>query len=584
MALAMAGLLAGESAAEAVPVELRRTESGWQLLRGGEPYFIRGAGGEGSLEALAAAGANSVRTWGGDPGPVLDAAHELGMTVTVGLWLGHARHGFDYSDERQVAGQLEAVRELVLRYRDHPALLVWGLGNEMEGFEAGDDLRVWAAVEQAAAMVKELDPHHPTMTVTAFVHGSRIEFVHRRCPSIDIHGINAYGGAPRLPELLRAGGAVKPFILTEYGPPGPWEAPTTDWGAPLEPTSAEKARYYRETYASAVLGAPGLSLGSYAFLWGHKLEGTETWLGLLLEDGSRTAAVHALTELWTGRAPGNRAPVTGPVRIAGAARVQPEEIVVASADIADPDGDPVEVEWALRPESGESLTGGDYRRPARPIEGAIVEADGGRVRVRMPEAPGAYRLFVEARDGAGNAATANVPLLVLGEPRPLLPFSVYDDGFEGMPWAPSGWMGATEHLSLDGAHGETRFDGESAIRIRYEGRFGWAGIAWQHPPDNWGDRDGGFDLRGASALEVWARGEWGGEKVGFGVGLIGADRAYPDSGMARAEGIVLTPEWRRYVVPLDGVDLSRLRTGFVVTLTGRASPVTVYLDRIRFIR
>jgi hypothetical protein len=274
-----------------VPVELKQTDQRWQLLRDGRPYFIRGAGGDASLTALAAAGANSVRTWGGDPGRVLDEAHALGLTVTVGIWLGHARHGFDYSDEAQVAEQLEFARQIVLRYRDHPALLIWGIGNEMEGFAEGDDPAVWAAVNRVAAMVKELDPHHPTMTVTAFVHGQRIEYVHRRSPAIDIHGVNAYGGSSRIPELLRAGRATKPFVLTEFGPPGPWEAPKTGWGAPYEPTSDAKARVYRETYEKAVLGAEGLALGSYAFLWGHKMEGTGTWFGMFLADGARTAAV-----------------------------------------------------------------------------------------------------------------------------------------------------------------------------------------------------------------------------------------------------------------------------------------------------
>jgi len=32
------------------------------------------------------------------------------------------------------------------------------------------------------------------------------------------------------------------------------------------------------------------------------------------------------------------------------------------------------------------------------------------------------------------------------------------------------------------------------------------------------------------------------------------------------------------------MDLSRIRTGFVVTLTGRETPVTIYLDSIRFVR
>ncbi|MBT8442609.1 MAG: hypothetical protein KJO76_09515, partial [Gammaproteobacteria bacterium] len=96
------------SCADAIPVELRRTGTGWQLLRAGEPYFIRGAGGGGSLEQLAAAGANSVRTWGADDiDELLDEAHALGLTVTVGIWLGHERHGFDYNDDTQVREQLE---------------------------------------------------------------------------------------------------------------------------------------------------------------------------------------------------------------------------------------------------------------------------------------------------------------------------------------------------------------------------------------------------------------------------------------------------------------------------------------------
>jgi len=572
------------SGAEAIPVELRQTGSGWQLLRGGEPYFIRGAGGDAPLQALAAAGANSIRTWGGDAGRVLDEAHALGMTVTVGIWLGHERHGFDYSSEAQVADQLEQARQLVLRYRDHPALLIWGIGNEMEGFAEGDDPAVWAAVNRVAAMVKELDPHHPTMTVTTFVHGKRIEFVHRNSPAIDIHGINAYAAAGQVPGLLRAGGATKPFVLTEFGPPGPWETQRAAWGAPYEPTSDAKARFYRQTYQEAILAAPGLALGSYAFLWGHKMEGTGTWLGMFLEDGSRTAAVDVMTELWSGRPATEHAPVVAPLVLEGPAEVEPGRVVLVRSTATDPDGGEVRVHWALRPESGEYETGGDFRRGLPEIEGAILESGREGVRVRMPREPGPYRLFLYAYDRTGRAGTANVPLLVKGQVRPRMPVAVYEDGFDGMPWAPSGWMGGVEHLRLAGDQTDVVHEGDAAVRIRYEGRFGWAGIAWQDPPNNWGDRDGGRDLRGATALELWARGEYGGEQVSFGVGLLGQDRAFPDSGITRLDGIELTRDWRRYRVPLKGLDLAAIRTGFVVTLTGRATPVTVYLDSIRFVR
>ena len=110
-ALLVAGsfLFATAGRAEPVPVELVQVDGKWQLLRDGEPYQIRGAGGPGPLDRLAAAGANSVRTWSTDNvQSVLDEAHALGMTVTVGIWLEHERHGFDYSDKGQVKGAAKA--------------------------------------------------------------------------------------------------------------------------------------------------------------------------------------------------------------------------------------------------------------------------------------------------------------------------------------------------------------------------------------------------------------------------------------------------------------------------------------------
>lgn len=577
--------LTGAATAEPVPVELRQTDEGWQLLRGGEPFLIRGAGGSGSMAELAAAGANSVRTWSTDgAGEILDEAHRHGLTVTLGVWLGHERHGFDYRDSQQVEAQLQKVREAVLEYRDHPALLMWGIGNEMEGFESGDDPVIWKAVNDVAALVKELDPHHPTMTVTAEVGGGRIEFVHQRSPAIDIHGINSYGGAQSIAERLREGGATKPFVITEFGPVGPWEMPTTDWGAPYEQTSTQKADFYRESYEKAVLEPAGQSLGAYAFLWGHKMEATATWFGMFLDDSTKLGAVDAMTELWSGTRPEDSAPAVEPIVIDVDPKVEPGATLSASVRASDPDGDDVRVQWVLRPESGEYQTGGDFRRKLPDIEGAIVESAQGRATIRMPDEPGPYRLFAYVFDEAGNAATANIPLLVKGEPRPRLPVAVYEDRLEDMPWVPSGWMGDVQRLTLDGDHGDTVYEGSYAIRMRYTGKRNWVAVAWQHPPNNWGEQDGGFNLTGATRLEIWARGEYGGEKVEFGVGLLGRGREHKDSAIVKTRQIELTDEWRRYDVPLEGEDLSSLKTALVVTLQGRASPVTVYLDSIRFNR
>jgi hypothetical protein len=584
--LAGALILPTFSQADVVPVELRQTEDGWQLLRGGEPYFIKGAGGSGSLEQLAAAGANSVRTWGADDiGPLLDEAHALGLTVTVGIWLGHERHGFDYNHETQVREQLERAREAVLRYKDHPAVLLWGIGNEMEGFENGDNPVIWKAVNDVAAMVKELDPHHPTMTVTTFVHGERIEYLHKRSPAIDIHGVNAYGGASIIAERLREGGATKPFVLTEFGPVGSWEMPKTEWGAPYEQTSTDKAKFYKQSYEQGIIAEPGLALGSYAFLWASKMEATETWFGMFLEDGAKTGAVDVMTELWSGSPPEDLSPTVEPLSLEGNAQVDPGAEVSVKSHVEDPEGSELSVRWVLRPEAAEYATGGDFRPNLADIDGVVIESSVEGVRLRMPEEPGPYRLFLYAYDAAGNAATANLPLLVKGEPRTRFPVSVYEDSFESMPWAPSGWMGSVEALTLDGDYtDQPPYEGFASIRMRYEGKFGWVGVAWQNPANNWGDLEGGYDLTGAAALELWARGEYGGERVSFGVGIIQKDKAHPDSGIRKIDGIRLTREWQRYTIPLKKVDLSSIKTGFVVVLTGRRTPVTIYLDSIRFIR
>ncbi|MEM6928313.1 MAG: glycoside hydrolase family 2 TIM barrel-domain containing protein [Myxococcota bacterium] len=566
-----------------IPVEVRQTDTGWQLYRGGEPYFVKGAGGSGSLEQLAAAGGNSLRTWGAEGlEERLDEAHALELSVTIGIWLGHERHGFDYSDEAQVKAQLDQAREYVLRYKDHPAVLMWGVGNEMEGFEDGGDERIWKAVNDIAAMIKELDPNHPTMTVTAEIGGGRIPSINTIGTAIDIHGINAYGGASSIAERYREAGGVKPYMLTEFGPIGSWEVPASPWGAPPEMTSRQKASFYRNTYEKAILGAPELAVGSYAFTWGHKMEATSTWFGMFLADGSRLPVIDTMTELWSGEPPADRCPDIEPLTLEGPDQLDAGAEVAVTLTAADPEGGPLTAKWALRRESGEYATGGDNRPQIPDIEGAILSGDTAGARIRMPDKPGGYRLFTTVYDEAGNAATANVALLVKGTPpnQENWPYVVFDDDLEAMPWAPSGWMGDTDALSLAVVDDECR-DG-SCLRIGLAEGASWGGIAWQHPPNNWGDHEGGHDVSDAKALEFWARGTTDGETITIGVGMLGDDTAHPDSARVSQEDLALRSKWKRYRIKLKDADLSSIKTAFFVTLGGRQAR-TIYFDRIRFI-
>ncbi len=246
-------------------------------------------------------GGNSFRTWGADGSQSkLDEAQKLGLTMTLGIWLGHKAHGFDYNDAGMVARQLDDAKKAIDKYKDHPALLMWGIGNEMEMGFPDNDPAVWKAIEEIAAYAKKVDPNHPTMTVVAEIGGEKVKMINQYCPSIDVIGINSYGGGPSIAERYKKAGGVKPYAITEFGPPGTWEVGKNAWDAATELSSTAKAASYRETYEKAIANQP-MSLGSYAFTWGNKQEATATWFGLLLPDGSKLGAVDALSELWSGK-------------------------------------------------------------------------------------------------------------------------------------------------------------------------------------------------------------------------------------------------------------------------------------------
>jgi len=576
---------ASPALAEPIPVEIVREDGRWQLLRGGEPWEIRGAGGSASLDALVAAGGNTIRTWGVDDdlGDLLDDAHARGVAVVVGHWLGHERHGFSYSDVDMVAKQYARVRRDVIAHRDHPAVLMWGIGNEAEGFAEGDDAAYWSHVQVLAAMVKELDPNHPTMTVTADIGGKRVEAVHRLCPDLDALGVNSYGGLPSLPRRYREAGGAKPLVITEFGPPGSWEMPRTEYGAPLELTSTAKAAIYREAYEQGCLDADRLCLGGFAFLWGHKMEATATWFGMFLPTGEKLGAVDTMTEVWSGSPPDDLCPQVRSIDVVGPDVVAPGETVEVTLDVVDPEGADVEVEWEIRVESEVYETGGDAQPLPLALEGVITEASTTGATLTMPGG-GVYRLYAVARDGSGGAATASVPLKVDGPTAPMpyrTPVTVYSDGMSS-PWVPSGWMGGHESLSMDPNSSADPHTGSSCLEFTYDRPDFWAGVVWQHPANDWGDQPGGFDLTGKEKLVFWARGAEGDEKIDFGVGIIGDDKPHSDSVKREKKNVRLSTAWERFEIDLSGADLTQVKSPFWFSFAGRGRPMTFYLDDVRF--
>ncbi len=584
---AVAGLLVNDLAAQS-RVVLQNTEGRFELLRNGAPYRVKGVGGSSHLELLAAAGGNSIRTWSTEGlGRVLDEAHKHNLTICAGLWLGHERHGFSYQDQAAVTAQLASCLETVRRYKDHPALLMWGIGNEMEG--DGKNPAVWYAIDHIARECKRIDPDHPTMTVIAELGESKLQQIERFCPNIDIIGVNSYGGMTSLAQRYQASGSGKPCIITEHGPLGQWEVDKTAWGAPLEASSTAKAKLYAEGYKRLLEGLPGLCLGTYAFLWGHKQECTATWFGMLLPDGTRLGAVDAMSEAWSGKPPANRCPEITALTVDRSNHLKPGEIITARLEAADPENDPLTVQWVLRSDSMTIGVGGDAQAEETPFRDAI-RGEGVRVEVAVPAGGGGYRLFAYVYDGKGGAAVANAPfhvdapLLAAASPRAALPHTVYGDTPAVAIYVPSGYMGNTAALQLNGECPENPHSGAVCLRVDYNAPDNWGGVVWQSPPDDWkGERPGGLDLSGAIALEFWVRGAEGGEVVSFMLGIVDGDHLYRDTARAERSELRLTREWQCVRIPLNGLDLTRIKSGFAFSLAGQGRPLTFYLDDVRYV-
>ncbi len=416
-----ATLSQGQEASEVIKVELKKTDGNWQLYRGGKPYYIKGVGGQNYLDKAVEYGANSIRTWGaGEAIAILDEAHSKGLSVLFGLWVGCERQGFDYDDSKAVKAQLERFTEVVKEFKDHPAILMWGIGNETDLFYS--DFKVWNAINDIAKMVHEVDPNHPTMTVTAGVDVAEVQLIQERAPNIDIYGINTYGGLIGLDKQMRAFGWDRPYIVAEWGPNGHWEVAKTDWGVPVEQTSTEKAESYRKRYNEGILRDREMCIGSYVFLWGHKQETTPTWYGVFLEDGTETAVMDVLEEAWSGKLPANQSPSITNITIDGKDRyasvyLRPGKEYSVKTAVNDPDNDPLEFRWEMLPESTDIKSGGDLEAKPEPIKFKRKEASSkNELLFVAPSREGAYRMFVYIYDGNGNAATANIPFYVKNEP------------------------------------------------------------------------------------------------------------------------------------------------------------------------
>jgi hypothetical protein len=404
-------------------VEMRNVDGKYRLYVNGEEFYVKGAGCQnGPCYQIAAHGGNSFRTW--SPGnstqaglETLDIALENGLMVMMGLNVAKERHGFDYNDEEAVAAQLERLHKQVTELKDHPALLGWGIGNELN--LRYTNKKVWDAVNDIARMIKEVDGNHVVTTMLAGIGRAEVEYIAENCPDLDFISIQMYGSIINLEKRLKEAGYDGPYLVTEWGATGHWEMPETSWGSPIEQTSTEKAEAIKLRYEKAILADDANCMGSFVFLWGQKQERTPSWYGLFTEDGEKTESINVMEYFWTGQWPENMAPRMKDVIIKGKGgrfdniMLEKNAEYTVKLNVEHPDLESLNIRVEIMPEPVELSEGGDYEPRPASIEGLVAFVSTSEVVFRAPEQRGAFRILVYVTDRHNHAGTANIPFFVL---------------------------------------------------------------------------------------------------------------------------------------------------------------------------
>ncbi len=202
-------------------VELKKEGEKYQLYVNNKPFYIKGAGLEfGQIATVAEHGGNSFRTWRTENGQqsgkeVLDAAQKNGLMVTMGIEVARERHGFDYNDEVAVKEQFDRIKKEVLALKDHPALMIWAIGNELN--LRATNPKVWNAVNDISKMIHEVDGNHLTTTTLAGISQQDVDLIKERCSDLDLLSVQLYGKIVELPELIKEVWVDRPLYGNRMG-------------------------------------------------------------------------------------------------------------------------------------------------------------------------------------------------------------------------------------------------------------------------------------------------------------------------------------------------------------------------------
>lgn len=210
------------------------TVSGRGLYVDGQPFFVKGVGYQPipvgytkdyqwwlypeiylrDLALMKEMGVNTVRLWGSLPEEgeaFLDACEFYGIKVIMGYYPPDK----GWSDATIRETRKQEFLSIVERWKDHPAILMWAVGNE-HNYRVDDKAGWYSFVEECAKAALEMDPSHPVTTPNGDI--CDVQTYDSVVAHLSLWGANSYRGSS-FGSLFSdfESYSSKPLLITEFG-------------------------------------------------------------------------------------------------------------------------------------------------------------------------------------------------------------------------------------------------------------------------------------------------------------------------------------------------------------------------------
>lgn len=396
----------------------------FSLIRNGKPFVIQGAAGDPNLKELSEIGGNTLRVYDTvNLNNILNEAEKYNIAVIVDIPIArYDKLYFNYKDKDYQKEVKQEVQELVSKYKNHSALLIWNLGNEIDFPFTLFGNGFTRTYNELINIIHEVDPNHPVSTSIKGRRGFVPLFLN--APKLDIFSYNVFGALHELENNLRTLGPINgtfPYYLSEWGNNGPWESTSTSWSSHIEPFSSEKAKQIKRNNEFIIEHNKTNSIGALIFYWGKKQETTHTWFSLFDQTNQKSQQIETIHSLWDKTvSPENRFTINhieiNNTAVTDSLFLNSESLATANVSVRYKDKplnyNGLIYKWELYPESWQYTFSSTQKKPQK-IEGRIVADSNHRIVFKTPKNEGAYRLFVTIYDNDNFFATANLPFYIL---------------------------------------------------------------------------------------------------------------------------------------------------------------------------